>query len=229
MFKYNEQPIENIIGNNYGYLTIVGEYSNDGNGRRVVAICKCGKTKNYRLGHIQQGRTLSCGCLQVELQSKKQTTHGLSKHPLYKIYRGIKARCYNIKIHNYPNYGGRGVRMCDEWFNDFKLFYDWCLSNGWRKGLHVDKDMKAMKVGKEGLIYSPEWCSIVTCTTNSRNTRTNVFITHKGECKTIAEWCEIYGISQKRYFARTKRDGWSIDDALLTPVKKYLYGDILPK
>lgn len=71
--------------------------------------------------------------------------HGLSKHPLHNVWHGIKCRCYGKSSKGYNNYGALGVIMCDEWKNNFKSFYDWAISNGWEKGLQIDKDIKAKK------------------------------------------------------------------------------------
>lgn len=83
-------------------------------------------------------------------------THGLNDHPLYRKWNGFKTRCYNKNNPKYHRYGGRGVIVCNEWVNNFKAFYDWAILNGWEEGLQIDKDIKAHKLGKEGLIYSPE-------------------------------------------------------------------------
>lgn len=58
--------------------------------------------------------------------------HNLShKTPLYRIWKGIKERCYNENNKAYNNYGGRGIIVCEDWKNDFKSFYDWSISNGY--------------------------------------------------------------------------------------------------
>lgn len=66
-------------------------------------------------------------------------THLLKKHPLYRRWCNIKSRCYNPNTHNYSNYGGKGIILCDEWRNDFKAFYDWCMINGYHKDLTLDR------------------------------------------------------------------------------------------
>src|SRR5687768_3932019 len=129
-----------FLGKTFGRLTIiVDDFLEICGARTVIAKCECGKEKRLRLGRLKNGTTKSCGCLQKELQSNRRKTHGLTKHPLYNIRTNIIRRCYNPANDNFGNYGGRGVRVCDEWFNDFKAFYDWAIANGWRKGLQVDR------------------------------------------------------------------------------------------
>lgn len=102
----------------------------------------------------------------IELARKNFTTHGLSKHPLYSVYRNMINRCENEKTPRYKDYGGRGITVCEEWRNDFIAFYDWCMANGWRKGLQIDRKMNDGN-------YTPQNCRIVTATINNRNQRTN--------------------------------------------------------
>jgi hypothetical protein len=90
--------------------------------------------------------------------------HNLYKHPLYGVWEGMKQRCYNTNAKYYENYGGRGIKVCDEWVNDPKSFVEWGLSHGHEKGLQIDrKDNNG--------IYSPENCRFVTHSTNSANQR----------------------------------------------------------
>ena len=88
-------------------------------------------------------------------------THGLSKHPLYAIWQGIKTRIYNSNSDNYFRYGGRGLDMDELWRESFTAFYDWCISCGWERGLvihRVDNDRG----------YHPDNCAIVTQAVNVR-------------------------------------------------------------
>jgi len=146
------------------------------------------------------------------------TKHSLSYHPLYRIWAAIKSRCYNPNDLSYKRYGGKGVKMCDEWLLDVKTFYDWCIANGWEKGLQIDKDIKAKQKGIEALMYSPEFCSIVTQQENIKCRggvkKTTAFIEYKGESKTIKEWAKIIGISYLTLYQRIKIQGMDIEKAL---------------
>lgn len=180
-------------------------------------LCDCGKKKICRWSHIKYGKILSCGCHSKLVGFNRLFKHGLKSHKLYKLRSSIITRCYNPNNKRFHCYGGDGVTMCKEWLESFETFYKWCLENGWEEGLQIDKDIlyKEKHGTLPGKIYSPEFCQFVTQKANARCTRTNVFIDYNGENKTIAEWCEIYGLSQKHFYARRKR-GWSLEKTLTT-------------
>jgi hypothetical protein len=95
--------------------------------------------------------------------------------------------------------------MCDEWFNGPELFIAWALENGWKKGLEIDKDIKADKLGGDGLIYSPEWCSVVTPKENGNNTRRSRKMEYNGVIQTSAQWSEHFGVSKATFWYRVKK------------------------
>jgi len=115
-------------------------------------------------------------------------THGLARkgqhHPLYGIWEMIKVRCYCKTAWNYRYYGAKGVAMCDRWHYDAGEFVKWCLSNGWKPGLEIDR------FPDNAGPYSPDNCRFVTHKENCRNKRNNVLLTAFGETRTFAEWLE---------------------------------------
>ncbi len=206
-----------LTGKRFGKLTIIKRSVSTLKRPQWDCICDCGNSTSV-VGHsLKSGLTKSCGCLAEN--NLNRTTHGLRHETLYHIWCHIKSRCYNINNPKYHRYGGRGVVVCDEWVNDFKLFYDWAIANGWEDGLQIDKDIKAHKAGIEGLIYSPEWCSIVTNAENVNYRKHSHFISINGQTKNIMQWCKEYNINQGTLYSRLKR-GYSIEDALTKPVKQ---------
>lgn len=131
--------------------------------------------------------------------STGKLTHGLSKHPIYWVWRSIKRRCYNTKCREYKWYGGVGVKMCDEWRTDVQPFYDWCMSNGWAKGLQVDR-----YPDKSGN-YEPQNCRITTSVENNNNRRNNVSIEYNGFTFTAAQWAKLVGGEKNAIANRIKR------------------------
>ena len=101
-------------------------------------------------------------------------THGLSKHPLYNLWRNIKKRCNVITDMNYKWYGGKGIKMSLKWESNFKHFYDWCLLNGWERGLTIDRINN-----EKG--YLPENCSFITRSLNSKKRHQSSPLNHKDE------------------------------------------------
>lgn len=132
---------------------------------------------------------------------------------LYRVWDGIVQRYYNPKAKNYHNYGGRGIKMYDEWRNDFTVFEEYCLSNGWKHGLQVDR------IDNDGG-YFPCNIRFVTSAENLRNKRSNHMITFNGETHCFTDWCEKLCISESTLWRRLS-SGWSVEDSLTKPVKKY--------
>jgi len=175
--------------------------------------CECGNYKNVYASNLIKERTKSCGCLQKKNTSIKNGTHRLRNHPLYKKWADMKQRCYYENCDSYKIYGAIGVRVCDEWKNDFMAFYNWAINNGWEKGLQLDKDKKALELNVKPMLYSPEFCSFLSPRENSNNRKTNKILTHNGEQLTISKWAEKLNINPSTIATRIHR-GWSDSKAL---------------
>lgn len=132
---------------------------------------------------------------------------------LYSIWHNMKSRCYNPNATHYKNYGGRGIKVCDEWRNNFQAFYEWAISHGYRDDLTIDRK------DNDG-DYSPENCRWADRYTQNNNTAKNHRITYNGETKTAAEWARLYGLSRYTFNKRIRR-GWDFEDAANTKVRPY--------
>lgn len=120
----------------------------------------------------------------------------------------MKARCYNKNNGDYPNYGGRGIKICEEW-QDYEAFQSWANENGYGDGLTIDR----INVSGD---YSPDNCRWITQREQTRNTRLTVYLTAFGETKPLVEWAEEYGHSESLLRSRLKR-GWTVEDAIFLP------------
>jgi predicted DNA-binding protein (UPF0251 family) len=129
--------------------------------RKALFRCYCGNEFEAHIADVKSNKTTSCGCYKIQ----KATTHGLIKHPIYKVWADMKTRCYNPKHKHFHRYGGRGIKVCDDWENDFKKFYDFCTQNGYKKGLEIDR------INNDGN-YEPKNCRFVTHIKNVRNRST---------------------------------------------------------
>lgn len=200
------------IGVKYGRLTILGFIEpqiNKAGAMVHIAKCQCacGKIKEIKLHTLKSGNVQSCGCLLIEHLNEKCHKHKLSRIPggLYRLLRTMKSRCYYVDDDHYPFYGAKGVTICDEWLNDFISFYNWCMENGYKRGLQIDKDIKAKELGVEPNLYSPERCMFVTSKENCRNKSNNKLIEHEGKILCISEWADITGIHKTTIWYRWKR------------------------
>ncbi|MBE7084268.1 MAG: hypothetical protein E7373_06695 [Clostridiales bacterium] len=129
---------------------------------------------------------------------------------LYNIWSKLKSRCLNMSFKFYKNYGGRGIKVCDEWLNNPQSFYDWAIANGYNSNLTIDR------IDFNGN-YEPSNCRWVDMKTQSNNRRNNHIITLNGVSHTLSEWSSLTGIEQSTIRARLKR-GWSEEKAL-NPIK----------
>lgn len=204
----------NRIGQKFNRLTILSVFIKNKHSVATV-VCECGNKKEILVASLVSGNTKSCGCFSDELKSQfgGYKTHGLSYHPLHAIWDGIKARCLNPNRNCYPYYGGNGVKICEEWKNDFMAFYNWSIANGWKKGLQIDKDIKG-----NGLLYSPETCCWVTRKKNANKTRSNHYVLYDGETMSLSEFAEKIKMNYKTVSTRIHR-GWDIDMIVSAPVR----------
>ena len=210
---------EDLTGQKFGKLTVIKRVENHVQpcGKQYVqwlCKCDCGNETVVRSANLKGGRTQSCGCLIKETNS----THGLKKTRLYVVWKDIKARCFNPNANNFKDYGAKGVFMCDEWRNDFKVFYDWAMENGYNPNAKRGECTIDRINNNKG--YSPDNCRWTDNLTQQNNKKNNRFLTYNGETHTIAEWSRILNIKTYVLYARLY-SGWSVERTLTTPVKKY--------
>ena len=132
--------VKDLTGLRFGKLTVIKRAGSDKNGRaQWLTVCECG-TESVKTGKLlSNGHCKSCGCGEYENRVNNVTSHRLSNTRLYNIWLAMKQRCYYPKHKDYHNYGGRGITVCDEWKNDFKAFYDWAITHGYRNDLSIDR------------------------------------------------------------------------------------------
>lgn len=207
----------NYIGLRFNRLVVVSDMGVVDKRRRVVVKCDCGVEKKCMMQSLKDGSTQSCGCLNLELSKKRSTKHGLYKaHSLYTVWDSMIQRCCNSNNRQYRDYGGRGVAVCREWRESYKVFHDWAIDK-WKTGLQLDKD--SMFKRGEGKLYCPEFCSFITRSENQRKNRRNRVIEFNGESLCIVEWSERLNIPYDILRGRL-RSGWTVEKTLTEPVKK---------
>lgn len=129
--------------------------------------CKCGKEIIRTAWEIKASHPKSCGCyIQARHGNKNHheyhTKHGFAnKHSLYRVWKNIKQRCYNPNNQDYKNYGFKRIALWYRWKNDAGAFIRWCLRNGWKEGLTIDRI-------NPNRGYIPDNCQFMTASENSK-------------------------------------------------------------
>ncbi len=175
------------------------------------AICDCGVKTVVRGGHIANGHTTSCGCVASDVLIARNTTHGHAsgkREREYRIWKGMKTRCLNVNHHSYPDYGGRGIKICSRWLNSYENF----LSDMGR--CNIPNGMIERK-NNDGP-YSSENCRWATAIEQANNRRGNHLIEYQGETLTIAQWSRKLGFDQQLIRDRLIL-GWNPALAFTTP------------
>lgn len=200
--------VKDISGIKFGRLTVIKLLEvHDGNAKWLCR-CECGETTNAFACNLKKGNTQSCGCFGAE--SRK--THDKSNTSLYHVWENMWQRCGNSNHPGYHNYGGRGIKVCDEW-RSFEPFFDWATNSGYDQRLTLDRTNN-----EEG--YEPGNCRWVDMKTQLNNTRRNVL----WQGKLAVDWCSELGLKYRTFQKRKNVYGWSIEKSLFTPLKKQKEG-----
>lgn len=155
--------------------------------------------------------------------------HGMSNTRLYRVWSGMKDRCYNKNNPGYHNYGGRGIVVCDEWKHDFMSFYNWAMENGYDET--APRGQYTIERKDNDGPYSPENCRWATIQEQEQNKRNTVFVTHGGQVvrakeladKTGQKYCTVIKKRNRRksgmvprseYLAEAERKKRTVEEAL---------------
>lgn len=211
---------EDLLGKRFGRLIVVEFYGTD-NGCHALWLCKCdcGNTTIARGYDLKGGKIISCGCFWKERLVECNTTHNLSKthRKLYGEYHNMIKRCYDDNCKNYSDYGARGIKVCDEWRNDIRSFY-----NDVSVLEHFEEDGYSLdRINNDG-DYTPnnvKWSTIKEQNLNKRNT---LKVEYNGETRTLKEWSEIFGIPYNVFYQRVRRTEGDLEKAAaINPKRSY--------
>jgi hypothetical protein len=213
---------KDITGKVFGKLTVICRTNRkNSQGTRIYWLCRCecGKETEVHRGKLSQGHTTSCGCVQSEWRKRgfrklwiKHGMSGKSRSREFNCWTGMRSRCSDKKNAKYPNYGGRGIKVCERWANSFSNFYE-------DVGPSPSARHSIDRIDVNG-DYCPENCRWATPAQQADNKTNTIRLTCDGVTRTATEWARIFGVSRMTIIARIKKYGWDTDKAIKTPVTK---------
>lgn len=212
------KPLD-LTGQRFGRLTAIQRKKSQKGRSMWLCQCDCGNQKVVSSNHLTRGAVKSCGCLNKEIAhergelskiGERTRKHGDFGTKLYGVWAGIKRRCQNPNTKYYADYGGRGIRVCEDWQN-YEPFKEWALSQGYHEGMSIER------IDVDG-DYSPENCKWIPLSEQNRNKRLTVYIEYQGKRYTVKEVAAITGLKERTIRARYER-GWSSEQIFSTTSK----------
>ena len=198
-------------GDVFGKLTVIKELQPHitpcGTKKRMLQCkCECGSIVVRELAYLKVCH--SCGCDKPTIGDRtRKYTKESTESFIYTTWLGMRQRCYDSKSHKYYCYGARGIRICDEWYNNYESFYNWSVRNGAKKGLTIDR----IDNNKN---YEPSNCRWVSYKEQSRNKSNTRFISYNGISQPLCDWSEQLGIEQGTIRMRLDKYGYTVGQAL---------------
>lgn len=166
-----------VLGKRFGRLVVLKEVTSDRReGREFLCRCDCGNlcVRSTASLVMKRKNEMSCGCSLRKYNSPEEENLGAR-------YKAMVSRCYNQNDAAYPNYGGRGIYICDEWLEDEFAFINWALTHGYSRDLSIDR------IDNDGP-YAPWNCRWTNKLVQDNNKRINHFITIDDTSMSIADW-----------------------------------------
>lgn len=194
------------VGDKIGECTYLGEAYSKNWVRFGNFKCKCGEIFISSISKVKSLHTRSCGCLVSEKVIKLNKTHGMTNSPEYNSWVNLIQRCTNPNNKRFPEWGGRGIKVCDRWLNSFENFYE-DMGNKPSQFHSVDRYPDNNGIYEQG---NARWA---TTKEQALNRRSNLMVEYKGDLQPLKKLTERYDLTYSVIYQRIKKLGWSVEKA----------------
>lgn len=196
---YNSLP--SLVGNKYGRLTVKKLSSIIKYDKKWVCLCECGTTVVVSQGHLRSGHTISCGCLHREIITKRK------KEIIYlcRRFNSMKQRCINPNNSFYKSYGGRGIKIL---WNSFDEFYN-------DMGEPPTRKHSIDRIDNNGN-YCKENCRWATREQQDNNKQQSVYIAYNNKTQSMSQWAKEFNMTYSM-FRKRMLSGWSMENIITKP------------
>lgn len=200
---------KSLVGNRYGKLIVIddlGHYNNSIHFWSLVR-CDCGNEFPTMDSFLRTGRKYQCR----ECARKKHISHNMTGKRLYRVYAGMKRRCYSPTDDAYKHYGGRGIKICQEWLENPSSFFEWAYEHGYKEdAAYGECTIDRIDVNGD---YCPENCRWADEVTQGNNKQNTYYVQYKGKQTPLKEVAKDVGIKYNTLYNRLSK-GYSIDEAI---------------
>lgn len=197
-------------GDKFGELIFLEEITPILKPRKAVFKCSCGKQFITRISGVKAKKVLSCGCIKIEKLKNRMITHNMSNSSEYSSWESMKSRVLNPKNKHYKNYGGRGIKICENWLNSFESFFK-------DMGIKPNKKYSLERIDVNG-DYEPSNCRWTSRYIQDRNKRNNIHICYNNENFILTDLAKKVNMHPQTLKARLAR-GLPIEEAILKNFK----------
>jgi len=200
------KTVTDLVGQSFGRLTVLHYHGRSASNKVIWAcLCSCGNNHSVLAASLKNGSTVSCGCFHRENTGNRFRLHGASDTTEYIVWCAMHKRCGNPSSPDFPNYGGRGISVCDAWSNFEAFLLDM------QKRPTITHSIERVDGNKD---YSPSNCVWATPKQQANN-RSNVrFFTLHGRTETLSGWSTITGIKHSTLYYRLVTAKWEVLRAL---------------
>lgn len=194
----------------FGRLTVleIQRKETSAKSRRIYWKCRCdcGNLTVVRGDCLTSGNTTSCGCYNRD--KKTALIDNRTKDKLYHVYYGMKQRCNNPNDKQFKHYGGRGIRISEEW-NTYEAFRDWAILNGYEENHNLS--IERIDVNGD---YSPGNCKWIPANRQSCNTRKTIWLEYNGKTMCLNDWAKELNVNKNTLYHWIRDKGMTISEII---------------